>query len=141
MTIHSLNKFVLGLAMVLLGAYSHADTAVISETSSAFPYKTGEDVFKHVCAACHMPDAKGAVGAGYFPALAKNPKLTAAGYIGFVVVNGQKGMPPFGGTLTDTQIADTINYVRTHFGNNFADKVSAQDIGKLRQPGRSYQLE
>lgn len=141
MKTHVLESATLGLLLAMATVISHADTAVVSETTSTFHYKTGEEVFKNVCAACHMPDAKGATGAGKFPALANNPKLAAASYIGFVIMNGQKGMPPFGGTLNDAQITDTVNYVRTHFGNAFKDKATEQDISKLRQPSRSYQLE
>ena len=37
-----------------------------------FPQQGGEAIYKGVCQGCHMPDAKGAVGAGMYPALAKN---------------------------------------------------------------------
>src|ERR1700761_8150244 len=77
----------------------------------------GEAIFTHVCAGCHMPDAKGAVGAGHYPALAQNPKLRTASYPVFMVTNGRAGMPAFSRYLDDEQIANVINYVRTHFGN------------------------
>jgi mono/diheme cytochrome c family protein len=80
-----------------------------------------------------MPDAKGAVGAGMYPALAKNPKLEVAGYPVAVVTNGQKAMPAFGGMMSDQQIADVVNYVRTHFGNSYKDKVTPADVKSARQ--------
>jgi mono/diheme cytochrome c family protein len=79
-----------------------------------------------------MPNAQGAVGAGMYPALAKNPKLEVAGYPIAVVVNGQKAMPAFGPMLSDQQIADVINYVRTHFGNNYKDAVKPADVKAAR---------
>ncbi|MDB5445373.1 MAG: cytochrome c class, partial [Phenylobacterium sp.] len=36
---------------------------------------TGEQVYRVVCQACHMADAKGATGAATIPALAANPRL------------------------------------------------------------------
>ena len=105
-----------------------------------FTEQGGEAIFKNVCQGCHMPDAKGAVGAGMYPALAKNPKLEVAGYPIAVVVNGQKAMPAFGGMFTDQQVADVVNYVRTHFGNNYKDKVSPADV-KIGAPVSSPRKE
>jgi mono/diheme cytochrome c family protein len=102
--------------------------------SGKFGQQTGEDLFKGICQGCHMPDAKGAAGAGAYPALANNPRLAAAIYPITVVVNGQRAMPPFGTTtifgpmLTDTQIANVINYVRTHFGNHYTDVVTPEAV-------------
>ena len=97
-----------------------------------FTEQGGEAIFKNVCQGCHMPDAKGAVGAGMYPALAKDPKLEVAGYPVSVVVNGQKAMPALGGMFTDQQVADVVNYVRTHFGNNYKDKVTPADVKAVR---------
>jgi mono/diheme cytochrome c family protein len=44
-----------------------------------------------------------------------------------VMLKGQKGMPPVGQMMSDQQIADVINYVRTHFGNAYGDGVSPAD--------------
>jgi cytochrome c5 len=98
----------------------------------AFPFKGGEAIYKGVCQGCHMPDAKGAVGAGMYPALAKNDKLETAGYPVGVIINGQKAMPALGSMLSDQQVADVVNYVRTHFGNHYTDKVTAADVKTQR---------
>ncbi len=97
-----------------------------------FTEQGGEAIFKNVCQGCHMPQAQGAVGAGMYPALAKNPKLEVAGYPIAVVVNGQKAMPALGGMFSDQQVADVVNYIRTHFGNNYKDKVTAADVKASR---------
>ncbi len=89
-------------------------------------------MYRRVCAACHMPDAKGAVGAGAYPALAANKKLAASGYPAYVVVNGLNGMPPIGAMMTDQQVADVVNYVRTNFGNKYKDRLTAADIQAIR---------
>jgi mono/diheme cytochrome c family protein len=79
-----------------------------------------------------MPDAKGAVGAGAYPALAHNRKLAEAGYAVSVIVHGQKAMPPLGGLLSDKQIADVVNYVRSNFGNAYKDKTRLEDVKMAR---------
>ena len=85
-----------------------------------------------VCAACHMPDAKGAKGAGSYPALAGNTRLRSGAYPAYVVVKGMNGMPPLGQDMTDEQVADVVNYVRTHFGNDYQDAVLPADVKALR---------
>ena len=54
----------------------------------------GADVYSQICQGCHMPNAQGAVGAGMYPALAKNPKLEVAGYPIAVVVKLASQMEP-----------------------------------------------
>ena len=79
-----------------------------------------------------MEDAKGAVGAGAYPALAKNARLAEPGYPVAVVLHGRKAMMPLGALLTDQQVADVVNYVRRNFGNKYKDKVSAADVKAAR---------
>jgi mono/diheme cytochrome c family protein len=100
--------------------------------SPPYNFQGGEAVFKNICQGCHMANAEGAVGAGMYPALAKNAKLEVAGYPVAVIVHGQKAMPAFGGLLNDQQIADVVNYVRTHFDNNYKDKVTPADVKAQR---------
>jgi mono/diheme cytochrome c family protein len=97
-----------------------------------YPQQTGEDLFTNICQGCHMPDAKGAIGAGAYPALASNPRLAAAVYPINVVLHGQRAMPPFGDALNDEQIANVVNYVRSHFGNHYRDQVSPEAVKARR---------
>jgi mono/diheme cytochrome c family protein len=97
-----------------------------------FPQQTGEDLFRNICQGCHMPDAKGAIGAGAYPALAANPRLAAAIYPITVVLHGQRAMPPFGESLSDAQVANVINYVRTNFGNHYKDTVAPAAVAARR---------
>jgi mono/diheme cytochrome c family protein len=97
-----------------------------------FPQQTGEDLFRNICQGCHMPDAKGAIGAGAYPALAANPRLAAAIYPISVVLHGQRAMPPFGESLSDEQVANVINYVRTNFGNHYKDTVTPAAVAARR---------
>lgn len=107
-----------------------ADGAFVS--AAKFSEPDGATIYKRVCAGCHMPDAKGAKGAGFYPALAGNPKLIAGGYPLHVVLHGLNGMPPVGAMMTDQQVADVVNYVRTHFGNKHKDAVTAADAKASR---------
>ena len=100
--------------------------------STDFAGPTGEQLYMRICAACHMPDAKGAEGAGFYPALADNPRLGSGGYPLYVVLKGKNGMPPLGEMMTDEQVADVVNYVRTHFGNDYQDAVLPEDVSPLR---------
>jgi mono/diheme cytochrome c family protein len=100
---------------------------------TAFPeMTTGEAVFKGICQGCHMADAKGAVGAGAYPALASNDRLGTAAYPLMVVIGGQKAMPSFGGILNDQQISDVVGYIRTNFGNKYKEKVVPKDVADMR---------
>jgi len=79
-----------------------------------------------------MSQGEGAIGAGRYPALARNENLAASGYVLSVVLNGQKAMPPFARMMSDDQVAAIVNYVRTHFGNDYADAVTAADVKSAR---------
>jgi len=97
-----------------------------------YSFQGGAAVYSHVCQACHMADAKGAVGAGAFPALANNPKLAESGYPVSVILHGQKAMMPLGNLLTDQQVADVVNYIRGNFGNRYKGAVTAADVKAAR---------
>ncbi|MTV14633.1 cytochrome c [Bradyrhizobium elkanii] len=94
---------------------------------------TGEELFANVCQGCHMPDATGATGAGIYPSLAGNKNLEAGSYPVFLVINGRRGMPAFGDMMTDGQIAAVVNYLRTHFSNNYEDAVTTKDVQDARR--------
>lgn len=100
--------------------------------SQTFVEKSGEEIYANVCQGCHMPDGKGAVGAGTYPSLVSNKNLEAAGYPVYVIVNGSKGMPPVGMMMNDEQVAAVVNFVRTHFGNSYTDQVTAEDAKGAR---------
>ena len=80
-----------------------------------------------------------------YPALAADKKLGAKAYPAMVVVRGQKAMPSFNGLLSDTQVANVVNYIRSNFGNSYADPITADEVkalhpakadaGAVRPPG------
>jgi mono/diheme cytochrome c family protein len=103
---------------------------------SGFDEQGGKVIYLKICAACHQKDAKGAVGAASYPALAKNENVASAEYMENVLLAGLSGMPPLGRMMSDEQVADVINYVRSHFGNSYSDEVSAAEIAAARSLGR-----
>ena len=114
-----------------------ATLALAQSPFSSSPFRftnpDGEAIYRTVCAGCHMPDGRGAIGAGAYPALARNAKLEAGGYPVLLVVNGRKAMPAFGRQLDDNQVAAVVNYIRGNFGNAYTDRVSADDVKAARQ--------
>ena len=102
----------------------------------------GEQIYSQICQGCHMPDGRGAIGAGYYPAFAKNPTLASANYMAATILNGRRNMPSFvhrqhndfffpATWLSDTQIANVVNYIRSHFGNHFSDAIRTSDVAAL----------
>lgn len=118
--------------VVVLAALPAAAQETPDFRGAPFTMQGGEEVYRNICQGCHMADAKGATGAGSYPALASNAKLANAGYVLTMILNGHKGMPPFRGHFTDQQIADVANYIRTHFGNRFKGTVTPADVKPLR---------
>jgi mono/diheme cytochrome c family protein len=124
----------LTLAVAATTAAALAQSASsFSSSPFRFTHQDGEAIYRNVCAGCHMPDGRGATGAGAYPALARNAKLEAAGYPVLLVVNGQKAMPAFGRQLDDNQVAAVVNYIRSNLGNAYADRVSTDDVKAARQ--------
>lgn len=109
-----------------------APPPVFSADMEHFDARGGEALYRNVCQACHMPDGRGASGAGTIPALAGNPHLASRVYVLSTVVNGRKTMPDLGRWLDDRQVADVVNYVRTHFGNAYTDAAQPKEVRPLR---------
>jgi len=115
------------LACVALPAAAQGYDGVTTIT----PATSGQQIFTYICQACHMANAKGGTGAATIPALAGNPRLKNAGYPIIRVLRGHGAMPGFATVLTPAEIAKVVTYVRTHFGNNYADPVTEADVTKL----------
>ncbi|MDB6086729.1 MAG: hypothetical protein JWN43_4610 [Gammaproteobacteria bacterium] len=128
---------------MLIKSTARADTFGILD---ATPLNTtdGQQIYEHVCRGCHMPDAGGAVGAGHYPALAKDPALASRQYMALTILAGRRNMPAFGAghaigfggppaVLSEVQIAAVINYVRSHFGNQYKDRITVAEVKALDQ--------
>ncbi len=122
--------FAFFLAMLLSAPVAAQETPDFR--GPTFAMQGGEAVYRGVCQGCHMADARGATGAGTYPALAGNSKLASSGYVLTMVMNGHRGMPPFRGHFTDQQIAEVVNYVRSHFGNRYRDAIKPADVAAMR---------
>jgi mono/diheme cytochrome c family protein len=130
------------LLAVAAGAYADSPSFT---PRAALGSLTGEQIYDHICQGCHMPGGQGAVGAGAYPKLAANKKLVSWEFVAQTVLNGRSGMPPFGvpanqdspsraAHLTDAQIADVVNYVRSHFENSYKSTVTAKQVAALPHP-------
>jgi mono/diheme cytochrome c family protein len=133
------------MAGAAAGAY--ADDASFTSTAGVGSL-TGEQIYDHICLGCHMAGGKGAVGAGFYPKLADNKKFVSWEFVALTVLNGRNGMPPFGlpadqvmqtraAHLSDAQVADVVNYVRSHFDNKYKADVTAKQVTALPHPDSS----
>jgi mono/diheme cytochrome c family protein len=129
------------LACAALDAAARADDAGILN-AAVLDTTDGQQVYEQVCQGCHMSGAQGALGAGHFPALAKDATLASSQYMAITLLMGRRNMPAFGAkhaigfggppmTLSEEQIAAVINYVRSHFGNHYTDLISAAEVRAL----------
>jgi mono/diheme cytochrome c family protein len=139
-----------GLGQVLLAA-TFATTALADDSSvtsaTGFGKGGGAEIYGHICQGCHMPGAQGAAGAGHYPKLAGDPALVSWQYVALTVLHGKNGMPAFGQrptgeamdflvvNLSDAQVADVVNYVRSNFGNHYKGRITAQQVAALPHPG------
>jgi mono/diheme cytochrome c family protein len=129
-------RFNILFALIVLAGLSAAGTRAVHAQeifAGGYTQQSGEDLYKGICQGCHMPNAKGAIGAGAYPALTNDIRLIAAIYPITVVLNGRRAMPPFGASLSDTQIANVINYLRAHFGNHYRDPVLPAAVKAARR--------
>ena len=140
-TVGALLAGVLMLAANASYTPAHAASAGIFDASE-FSYTDGRSIYEHVCRGCHMSDGGGAVGAGRYPALAKDPTLKSREYMVLTVLMGRRNMPAFGArhaigftgpplALDDAQVAAVVNFVRSNFGNKYTDSVNAAEVAKL----------
>ena len=120
------------VAPVVRPAKAQTSDATSFYTPASFSTASGEEVYRTVCQSCHMPAGEGALGGGEYPALAGNPKLAAAPFVAMMVLDGRAGMPGLGQMLSDQQVAEVTHYVRTHFGNDYPEAMTASDVKAMR---------
>jgi mono/diheme cytochrome c family protein len=135
----------LGAALLSIGVFgAYADSPMFTSRATLASLN-GEQIYTHICQGCHMPDGQGAVGAGAYPKLAGDKNFVSWAFVAVTVLDGRNGMPPFGypaghgmdsgpAHLSDAQIADVVNYVRSHFGNAYKAEVTAKQVSALPHP-------
>ncbi len=129
------------LSVAWVAGAAYADSPLFASRAEIASL-SGAQIYDHICVGCHMQGGAGATGAGTYPKLAANNKFVSWQFVALTVLNGRNGMPPFGQPagqsrathLTDAQIAEVVNYVRSHFENNFAPEVTAKQVATLPHP-------
>ena len=102
----------------------------------------GRQIYESLCLTCHQPDGQGLPGV--YPNLGPNSWTTKApeklinillhGLSGPLTIDGQHFnniMPPSG--LSDNDIAETLNYVRTKFGKLSISEIGAETVKVIRE--------
>ena len=145
----------LALVAILLGIF--LSTYSCKEET----FYQGHSIYDSICANCHMEDGTGLKG--IIPPLAgsdylKNNQLDVGciiryGQEGEVIVNGKTYNQPMAGIpyLTDTEIANIINYINHAWGNDYGMvdfknlriklKECAADVEKKRLEERAKRIE
>src|SRR5271163_1900382 len=135
------------LLLLAAATAAYADDAAFTSRAGVGSM-TGAEIYDRICSGCHMAGGQGAVGAGFYPKLAADKKLVSWEYAALTVLNGRNGMPPFGlpadqvmetraAHLSDAQIADVVNYIRSHFDNKYKTDVTAKEVAALPHPATS----
>ena len=120
------------ILLALTGAARADGSGPSFGSPSHFTEQGGAAIYASVCAGCHMPDGRGAIGAAAYPALARNGRLAAAGYPIDRILHGRGAMPAFSRTLSDMQVAEVVDFIRTNFGNSFVPGPLPADIAAAR---------
>ncbi len=131
--IAGLITFAMALVLAASGAHGQADSAGSSVSTNEIS-SDGKGIYQQMCQACHMADAKGAVGAGAsIPALAGNANLSEKGFLVKMLLDGRGGMPGFSDALSEKQIAAVATYVRSHY-NSYSGPVTEADVKQFVKP-------
>ena len=102
-----------GLAACGGGDATEVDVERLERAFESADVTLGSEVFGDSCSVCHGSDGSGGVGAALGGV---SERLTVRDHLS-VVWTGRGSMPPFGGLLTDAEIAAVVAYQRSTFGN------------------------
>ena len=101
-----------GLAGCGGGDATEADLQRLELAFESADVTLGSEVFDDSCSVCHGSDGSGGVGAALGGV---DERLSVRNHLS-VVWTGRGSMPPFGGILTDDEIAAVVAYQRSTFG-------------------------
>ena len=142
----ALSLAALALALTIVaGSPAAADTPPPLPDEGTLGTVDGAQIYAQLCQGCHMADGRGATGGGAYPSLAGNRNLASAQFVAAVVLHGRRNMPAFAPEnapapfyeptmLTDVQVAAVVNHVRTSFGNEYPDPITAAEVAALHPP-------
>ncbi|MDR0806935.1 MAG: cytochrome c [Enterobacteriaceae bacterium] len=133
-----INRLIAVLCVSLLSSALCFADGVGTTGPAQFSQRSGESLYQSLCQACHMPAGAGAIGAGHYPSLANNGNLISSMFLANIIMYGQRGMPGFGEVLDDEQVTELVNYIRTHFGNHYQDKLTTDKVQLIRKPDYEY---
>ncbi|MGR3512047.1 MAG: c-type cytochrome [Paracoccaceae bacterium] len=104
----------------------------LGATLEVFTDQDGATLYARACAGCHGNEGEGAYGAGKYPALAANQRLGSVRYPVNLIIEGNGAMPSFAAWLDDAQIAAIVEHIRTSYGNDYPEAVTAEEIAEMR---------
>jgi mono/diheme cytochrome c family protein len=129
-------------AAALLFAHAPADASAAVRPNATVDAPPGVNKYAEVCAACHQPNGMGLEGA--IPPLVGSEIVTGRaavpiaivlhGLQGEVTVKGKQynsAMAPWASVLNDDDLAATLTYVRSQWGNR-ATPVTAAQVRAVR---------
>jgi mono/diheme cytochrome c family protein len=139
--LHAIARYLKSLPAQRPDAFVYAPAAGTALAAGNVSARGAMD-YLNSCAACHLSSGQGYVST--FPALAGNPVVNAAdpaSLISIVLHGGTEPataaaparftMPPFGGRLSDQEIADIVTFIRSSWGNQ-APAVAPEQVAKIR---------
>jgi len=123
-------------------AVPDASASVLPEHEREGMQVLGKRLYEKECAGCHRGNGEGY--ASVYPPLAGNHSLLMASAVNPIrmVLNGgfppgtagnprPYGMPPFGPSMNDREVAAVVSYIRTAWGNQ-SGMVSPVDVARYR---------
>ena len=134
---------VLVLGLAIAGAADVRPPTTSSSELGVVTAPDGEQIYMTRCLSCHQANGQGM--ASVFPPLdgadwvvgEKDPLIGIIlhGVMGEMKVNDvtySGAMPPWGGYLSDEDIAALLTYIRTSWSNE-ASEVTAEEVAKVRE--------
>jgi mono/diheme cytochrome c family protein len=141
-TQHLQDEDLFAIASFLRELPRQAPQARATERAPTDVLALGGKVYQDRCAGCHGPHGEG--GDSAYPALAGHRTVTmgsSANLVKVILAGGfppttggnprPYGMPPFGQSLSDAEVAAVASFVRAAWGNS-ASRVTALDVQRLR---------
>lgn len=118
------------LAVLVPGVLWQANQGFTAAAADDNWQELGKAVFERSCAACHGLEGQGIPGV--FPPHAGNDFVTGdpVGPMR-VMIYGRSGMPSFGDSMTDQELAAVLSYMRTSWGND-ASVVTTEFAAAVR---------
>lgn len=118
------------LRQLIVSMSSALALAFFSQTNAQETYAEGNALFLANCAECHQSNGQGLPNV--YPALAGNETVLGSGAdVALVLIIGRGEMPSFAGVLSDQEMAEVINYIRSSWGNT-GTRITAENVADLQ---------